>query len=173
MNRINLAKKLGLKIKIYNHDRTWGLYDGKIVHISSASPVRDIDHEIGHFLAASARERTKPEWDLGRGPDYPHEDVMQMFGLKDLVNPRTWEDRNPAKDKYADKREGMASLLGIAVTYVIGKKDEWREHADWHTWDRSNTACDLFCLIRDTDHHMHKNRLTKVLAQLNIIMGRS
>ena len=169
MNRIKFAKKLGLTVKAYDHDRTWSIYDGKVVHISSANPARDIDHEIGHFLAATARERTKPEWGLERGPDYPHDEILAEFGLRDLVKRSTYDQRTTKEDARQAAKESMASLFGITVTYVIGAKDEWREHANLHTWDRSGTACDLFCLIADTEHFKLKNRLTKLLDQLRSV----
>jgi hypothetical protein len=172
MNRIKIAKKLGLTIKVHKHDRAWNLYDGKVAHVSSAVPDIDIDHEIGHFLAATARERTRPEWGLGRGPEYPHEEILQEFGLPDLVKRHSWDTRNKAEDDRAEAREGAASLFGIAVTYVFGPKDAWRKHATSHTWDRGGVACDLFCLIADTDKYYLKNRLTKVLAQLTQLKGR-
>lgn len=166
MNHIKLAKKLGLTFKLYNHDRSWSVYDGKIVHASTVIPDNDIDHEIGHFLAATARERTKPDWGLGRGPDYPHDEVRAEFGIPDLVQRPNWDTRNKREDELRDVREGAASLFGIAVTYTFGPKNAWRKHADSHTWDRSAVACDLFCLIADTDKYHLKNRLTKVLAHL-------
>jgi len=169
MNRIRFAKKLGLKIKVYDHDRTWSLYDGKIVHISSANHERDIDHEMGHFIAATKRERTKPEWGLERGPDYPNDEILKEFKLPDLVIRPNYSDRTTKEDKRQAKKESTASLFGIAVTYLIGAKDEWRAHADSHQWDRSGTACDLYCLIADTEHFDLKTRLTKALALIRSV----
>lgn len=165
-NRVRLATCLGCSIKAYRHPSSWSFYDGKALHISSGCDNETVDHELGHYLAATQRERTKPEWGLERGPEFPRDDILQDVDL--VVNiPRTlYEDFTPAQHKQHTKRESTASLLGIAVTYTIGTKNEWREHADMHQWDKASTACDLFCLIKDTEHYNLKGRLTKALARL-------
>lgn len=165
-NRVRLANRLGCAIKVYRHPSSWSFYDGKALYLSSGCDNETVDHELGHFLAATKRERTKSEWGLERGPEFPNDEVLESLDISVRI-PRTfYEDFTPTEHNLHLKRESTASLLGIAVSYTIGTKNEWRDHADLHQWDKSGTACDLFCLIKDTEHHDLKGRLTKTLAQL-------
>lgn len=143
------------------------MYDGKTAHLSTACTLETVDHEIGHFLAATLKERKLPEWGLGRGPEFPPDETLEKFDLVVSVARPNYSNRTTAKDAHESKKESTASLYGIAVSYTIGTKNEWREHANLHQWDRAAVACDLFCLISDTEHYNLKNGLTKVLAQLD------
>jgi hypothetical protein len=166
--RITVANLLGLPIKSYGDTANWGFYDGKLLHISSSLSLMDIDHEIGHFLAASLKQRKTHEFGLGKGPAYPDHEIAEKFKLPiKVIN-----NRGREFEESAGRKESMASLFGIAVTYVFDKKDEWRNHASSHNWDDAATACDLQCLIRPTEHFNLKNRLAQVLAQLNQIKAR-
>jgi hypothetical protein len=166
-NRLRIAEALGLTIKVYADDRKWGVYDGKTLHCSSEWENEEVDHEIGHFLAATKSERTKPEWGLDRGPEYPlDEGILEHNGIAIRLDRPEYSKRTVSRDEYESKKESTASLYGIAVTFLFGKKNEWREHAAAHQWDRAEVACDLFCMISDTEHFDLKNGLTKVLAQL-------
>lgn len=167
-----LASLLGLQVRIYGHDRSWTFYDGKTLHVSRACTMETVDHEIGHFLGATLKERKLPEWGLGRGPEFPSDEILEKFGIIANVARPNYSNRTTAKDNHEAKKESTASLYGIAVSYTIGAKNEWREHANLHQWDRAAVACDLFCLISDTEHYNLKNGLTKVLARLAELKGR-
>lgn len=166
-----LLRLLGLPLKEYRGKRSWSYYDGSILHVTNIDD-ETMDHEIGHFLGATKRERKLVDWGLGRGPEHPSEDEVKRLSLPNTLPPRNYDDRTKASDARQAKKESTASLYGIAVSYVFGKKNEWRDHAHMHGWDDAEHACDLFCLIRPTEHYDLKNGLTKVLAQLNELKGR-
>lgn len=166
-----LAELLGLSIKTHRGKFSWSFYDGATLHVSNVDD-ETFDHEVGHFLAATKRERKLPEWSLGRGPEFPTDDEIERCDLVVNIPRRLHENRTTARDSLEAKRESTASLYGIAVAFVFGKPNEWRKHAHLHNWDHAGHACDLFCLIRPTEHYDLKSGLTKVLAQLSELNGR-
>ena len=175
--RINLASHFGIAVKSYEDSIKWIYYDGDTIHLSSRCVNEDIEHEIGHFLAATVKERKLPDYGLGRGPMHPGQARVARFNLVTEDRILKYEEKQaqePTSEFQARRlresnKESAASLFGIAVTYRFGKKDEWRNHAEGHNWDRSEHACDLFCLIRSTEHYHLKSRLEKVIKTLDAI----
>jgi hypothetical protein len=166
-----LIALLGLPFKQYRGNRSWSYYDGATLHVSNVDD-ETFDHEIGHFIAATKQERKLTDWGLGRGPEHPSEEEIKKLNLPRTLPPRLHDNRTKAQDAYQAKKESTASIYGIAVSYVFGKKNEWRQHAHLHSWDDAEHACDLFCLIRPTEHYNLKAGLTKTLALLNELNGR-
>jgi hypothetical protein len=166
-----LVNLLGLPIMQHRGKRSWSFFDGTTLHVSNVDD-ETFDHEVGHFLAATKKERKLPEWGLGRGPEFPSDDELERCDIVVNIPRRLHENRTTAEDRHQSKKESTASIYGIAVTYVFGKKNEWREHAHLHGWDDAEHACDLPCLIRPTEHYDLKAGLTKVLARLKELKGR-
>lgn len=165
--RIAMAVFLGVPVKLYKDDiQKWCFYDGKMMHFSSGLSIIDLDHEIGHFLAANQRERTKWEWGLGEGPNYPDDEAIRVHTLNSKMKMDRPVDPFDKDYERRHNKEAAASIYGIAITYTIGKKNQWRDHASDHNWDGTEHACNLFCLIRPSPHFYLKNRLTKLLHRL-------
>ena len=130
-------------------------------------------------MAATSKERRLPEFGLGEGPAYPGVAVLEKFNItisKRIFDYEIMQSRLPpstyeARHANESKKETIASLFGVAVSYKLGKKGEWRKDAVALGWESAVHSCDLFCLIRSTEHYYLKGKLGKVLKLIDAAEG--
>ena len=119
-------------------------WDGKelIIHGRSDS---DLIHDIAHWICSAKRRRRQPEFGLGPGPDSWSGDAARTVSMN-----------------YADREEGMTSLLGIAIESAFDMDFEqtlrghgWFENA----WDLRGQWSSFFTFWDYISQLMEKGHL--------------
>lgn len=151
--RIKLANFLGIKMQHHQTPGKWIFYDGTTIHFGKTCPPIHIDHEIGHWFAASEEERLLPEWGLGAGFNYP----SKKIALKISNTLQTKE--HPITEEMQSK-ESLAAIYGVAIAELIndettyyGQKDlpSWRAQAAESGYEFSFSADDVKDLIQKNE----------------------
>lgn len=121
-----LANSLGLTLRLRTVPDDEYQYDPK-TRVLYAESVGSLVHEIAHYLVATPRERKRPNFLLGSGPD-------GGLGCRHI--------------SAAQRREEEASLLGILIERELGTRLEFPcrdfpkgSPAYQFTWDYHNWGC--------------------------------
>jgi hypothetical protein len=114
---IKLMRDAGFPFVVVNDlpEQSWDGKKARLIHPSkSFSSLSDAIHEFAHWLVASKKERSKPEFGLGYAPD-------AIAHTEGSCNQKT---------------EEQASLLGIAIERELGMP--WKKTACNHSWVENN-----------------------------------
>lgn len=117
-----LLQHLGLQLvqEVGWAELNWTGTDSSI-HLSDSHSTSELAHELGHYLVATPRERTLPEYGCG-------------------VSDAAWADVEVMAHREAYYLERLASVLGIYIELYTVDRDRAMETFAEHNWEHISFA---------------------------------